>query len=218
MEIRLKDFIKPGKIVSFVNFSGSFGRLKNSKKISYVVDEVFQQNISVQKYFEKKLGSFSKEKFLDACRMVLLDPDVIYGNVSKLSYTEAKKLRFVEALLFQSETILLVNFERGFSFKSRSYYQKLFSKLTKYGKCILLVTDDVGFLMNFVSSFVLFGTDKYLELQDFYDDRIYQYVEMPEVISYVKYLEKRGIKLEHYLEVKEVLKAIYRSVSSGERL
>ena len=81
-----------------------------------------------------------------------------------------------------------------------------------------MVTDDVGFLMNFVSSFVLFGTDKYLELQDFYDDRIYQYVEMPEVISYVKYLEKRGIKLEHYLEVKEVLKAIYRSVSSGERL
>ena len=108
MEIRLKDFIKPGKIVSFVNFSGSFGRLKNSKKISYVGDEVFQQNISVQKYFEKKLGSFSKEKFLDACRMVLLDPDVIYGNVSKLSYTEAKKLRFVEALILNEVFLLRV--------------------------------------------------------------------------------------------------------------
>ena len=202
MEIRLKDFIQPGKIVTFVNFSGSFRHFKNTKK-------VFHQNISVQKYFEKKLGTFSQEKFVDACRMVLLDPEIIHGNVSKLSYTEAKKLRFVEALLFHAETILFVN-----TFKIRSYYQKLFSKLTKYGKCILLISDDISFLMNFVSDFILFEPNQYQLLHDFYDERIYKYVKMPEVISYIKYLETKGIRLEHYLETKEVLKAIYRSVSS----
>ena len=41
---------------------------------------------------------------------------------------------------------------------------------------------------------------------------------MPNVIFYVKYLEMRGIKMEHYLESKEVLKAIYRSVTSKESL
>lgn len=214
MEIRLKDFIQPGKIVTFVNFSGSFRHFKNTKKVAYVIDEVFHQNISVQKYFEKKLGTFSQEKFVDACRMVLLDPEIIHGNVSKLSYTEAKKLRFVEALLFHAETILFVNFEQGFTFKSRSYYQKLFSKLTKYGKCILLISDDISFLMNFVSDFILFEPNQYQLLHDFYDERIYKYVKMPEVISYIKYLETKGIRLEHYLETKEVLKAIYRSVSS----
>lgn len=41
---------------------------------------------------------------------------------------------------------------------------------------------------------------------------------MPFVISYVKYLEQQGLKIDHYLEPKEVLKAIYRSVTAGERL
>ncbi|MCI8575358.1 MAG: hypothetical protein HFI09_02705 [Bacilli bacterium] len=218
MEVKLKDFIEPGKILAFVNFRGSFQKLKNNAKISYIVDDLFLQNISVHKYLEKKLGNYSKEKFLDACRMVLLDAAVLNRNVSKLSSTEAKKLRFVEALLFHSETLLFVHFEKGFLFKSRSYYQKLFLKLIKYGKCIILVTDDLSFLMGMLSCFYFFEDKGYRLVSDFYDDQIYQVIPMPPVIEYVKYLEQRGLKIEHYLETKEVLKAIYRSVERGEHL
>lgn len=218
MEVQLKNFIKSGNIISFVNFSGSFQKLKNNKKISYIIDDKFHQNISVRKYLEKKLGTFSHSKYVDACKMVLLDPEIINGNVSKISSTEAKKLRFVEALLLNSETFLFVNFEQGFVFKSRCYFQKLFKKLIKYGKCIILVTNDLTFLMDVPSKLVLFEKNNYLEISDFYDERLYQYVEMPNVIFYVKYLEMRGIKMEHYLESKEVLKAIYRSVTSKESL
>ena len=218
MEVKLKDFIEPGKIVALVNFRGSFQKLKNNHKISYIVDDLFLQNISVYKYLEKRLGQFSKEKFEDACRMALLDSSILEQNVSKLSYTESKKLRFVEALLLNSETFFFVHFENGNLFKNRSYYQKLFLKLIKYGKCIILVTDDLSFLMGLVSSFYLFDDTGCRIVSDFYEDTIYKFVPMPFVISYVKYLEQQGLKIEHYLEPKEFLKAIYRRVTAGERL
>ena len=62
MEIKLKDFFELGKIVSFVNFHGSFQKCKNSGKIAYIFDEPFLQNISVDKYLKKKIKNFSKEK------------------------------------------------------------------------------------------------------------------------------------------------------------
>jgi translation initiation factor RLI1 len=218
MEIKLKDFFELGKIVSFVNFHGSFQKCKNSGKIAYIFDEPFLQNISVDKYLKKKIKNFSKEKFEQACRMALLDVSILTQNISKLSYTETKKLRFVEGLLFHSEVFLFVNFEKGFLFKNRSYYQKLFLKLTKYGKGVILITDDLNFLMGIVSSFYYFDDKGYRLVTDFYDDQIYKMIETPFLISYVKYLEHRGLKIEHYLESKEVLKAIYRSVTSGDHL
>jgi len=218
MEIKLKDFIESGKIVALVNFSGSFHKLKNNSKISYVLESGYRQNIKVQKYFEKIFPSFSKEKFYDACKMTLLDPTVLECNLSRLSMTEAKKLRLVEALLWGSDTIVLVHFERGFYQKSRQYYQKLFQKLTKYGKCVVVVTNDISFLFGFVSSFYFFSSQHLELLHDFYLDKIYQYVDMPPIVSYVKYLEKQGLMIDHYIEPKELLKAIYRSVNSGDRL
>lgn len=216
MEIKIKDFIHPGKIVSFVNFTGNFCKLKNNAKISYILNTPFQQNISVQKYLEKKLVSFSHERFCDACKMVLLDEKILHANLSKLSFTESKQIRFVEALLLNSETLVFINYEQGFHGKNRSYYQKLFLKLTKYGKCVLLVTNDISFLMGMVPSFILFHSNQYEEILDYYDNKIYKYVSMPEIIQTVKYFESRGVKMEHYLEMKEVLKAIYRSVSSKD--
>lgn len=218
MEIQLKDFIQSGKIVAFLNFSGSFCKLKNNSKIAYITSTPFCQNISVQKYLEKKVSSFSKEKFINACRMVLLNSDILSQNVSRLSFTEMKKLRFVEALLISSEVLVFVDFEQGFYDKSRSYYQKLFVKLTNYGKCILIFTKDVSFLFGFCSEFYLFSKDKYMKMNHFYDERIYQVLEKPEIISYVQYLKSKNITMEEYIETKEVLKAIYRSVNSGEHL
>lgn len=213
MEIKLKDFIKPGKIVSFVHFCGSFKNLKNNKKISYVLDEVKKDDRNVQDYFEKSISSFSESKFQDACKMVLLDSNVLKKSWNDLSKTENKRLQFVEALLNQSETIVFQNYENGFYGKDRSYYQKLFQKLTRYGKCILCFTDDITFLFGMVFEFVLFRDDDFLLIHNFYEDEIYQYIEMPSIISYVKYLNKKGIKMEPYIETKEVLKAIYRSVN-----
>lgn len=213
MEVKLKDFIQPGQIISFVHFKGTFNNLKSNSNIFYILDEEYRQNMNVQKYFEKKFESFSLSKFQDACKMVMLSEKVLENNLKNLSRTEAKKLRFVEALLCHSETLVFYHFEEGFYAKDRAYYQKLFLKLTKYGKCVLCITDDVSFLLGMVSKFVLFDQQTYRWVQDFYDDEIYQDIEMPEVISYVKYLNRKKIPMEHYIETKEILKAIYRSVN-----
>lgn len=218
MEIQLKNLIESEKIVSCVNFPIFLKKHKNNSKISYITNEPYVQNIRVQKYLEKIISDFTIPKFQDACRMVQLSSDVISKNISSLSKTEMKKLRFVEALLYRSEILLFVDFEQGFYFKSRSYYQKLFLKLTHYGKSIVIFTKDISFLFGLSSEFYLWMQNKYEKISNFYDRRIYEYVSKPEIISYVEYLRSQGISMDSYIETKELLKAIYRSVSSGERL
>lgn len=218
MEIKLKDFIKTGEIVSFVHFSGSFRKLKNNANISYVLDIPYRQNMLVHNYLKKNIPSFQAQRFYDACKMVLLDFSVFHKNLKDLSYTEMKKLRFVEALMYHSETIVFENFFRSFYGRDINYYRKLILKMTKYGKSILFITDEITDLFGLVKQFVLFSENKYEWIDDFYDERIYRYVAKPKIVSYVQYLNQRNISMEPYIEPKEVLKAIYRSVNSGEHL
>lgn len=218
MEIKLKDFIKPSQVIAFVNFNGSFKNLESNQKIFYVLDDKKSHDKIVRDYFIEKIIDFSESKFQDACKMVLLDYSVLDKNWNQLSKTEMKRLQFVEALLNRSETILFQNFELGFYGKDRSYYQKLFVKLTKYGKCILCFTNDITFLFGMVSNFILFRENDYIFVNDFYEDEIYQYIEMPPIISLIKNLNQKNIKLGSYIETKEVLKAIYRSVNAGDKL
>ncbi len=217
MEIRLKDYIKPGEVTAFVHCPSNFYKFKNNRSISYITDEIFHQNISVQKYLEKRIEKFSLEKFDRACQMVQLDENICFRNVSKLSRTEMKKLRLIEALLLNSETLVFVNFEQGFYEKSRNYYQKLLLKLTKYGKAIVVFSDDLTFLMGLVKKFYFVNENQCL-LTDFYDDRLYECIPMPPLIEFVKLLRSHGLSMEKYVETKEILKAIYRSVQSGEHL
>lgn len=214
MAIKLKDFILDNEVVALVNFPGSFQKLKSNSNVFYVLDFPSRQNMKVINYFKKNVPSYSSKKFLDACKMVLLDAQVLDYNLRDLSRTEIKKLRFVEALLSQSKTLVFENFERGFYGKDRAYYQKLLLKLTKYGKSIVFVTNDISFLFGFVKRFVLFTDSGHEWIDDFYNERVYRYVYQPKIISYVNYLNQKNISMDHYIEPKEVLKAIYRDVNS----
>ena len=64
MEIKLKDFIKTGEIVSFVHFSGSFRKLKNNANISYVLDIPYRQNMLVHNYLKKIFHRFKHSAFM----------------------------------------------------------------------------------------------------------------------------------------------------------
>lgn len=217
MEINIKDYVAENEIVALVHFTGSFFSLKNSSNISYILDIPFRKNIYVRKYLEEIIPSFSYQKFQKACKMVLLDESVFQKNLKYLSRTECKKLRFILALLSGSKILVFQDFEQGFYKKERSYYQKLFKKLTKYGKSILYITNDVSFLIGLVSEFILFGEKKQTVVKHFYDKQIYEHLDKPEVVSFVEYLGTKGIMMEPYIEMKEVLKAIYRDVSAGEK-
>lgn len=218
MEIRLKEFIVPNKITALLNFKGEISIHKNSKKVAYITNHAYKQNSGVLKYLERNYKEIPFSKIEQAFKMVNLKEDVLKNNLLSLSFTETKKLRFVEALLSNAENFVFVNFSEGFYQKSKDYYQKLSKKLLKYGKSILFVTNDVSFLLNFVSNVTLYYDNQFLSLEDFYDNRIYECLEMPEIIFFVKYLQKKGVQMESYTETKEVLKAIYRSVNSGEHL
>ena len=48
---------------------------------------------------------------------------------------------------------------------------------------------------------------------DFYDNKLYEYVKMPKIIEFVKYVNSNEKKLDNHLDIHELIKDIYRSLS-----
>ena len=83
----------------------------------------------------------------------------------------------------------------------------------KKGISIILIENDMNFVCETVSKFYLFTKNgKYKLITDFYDDEIYQYVEMPYTVELVKFFESKGHVIDHDVTFNETLKAIYRGV------
>ena len=51
-----------------------------------------------------------------------------------------------------------------------------------------------------------------LNAKNIYYDKIYDYVDMPEIIKFVKLAKKNHAKLEDYIDINELIKGIFRSV------
>ncbi|MBR1817348.1 MAG: hypothetical protein IJ772_00710, partial [Bacilli bacterium] len=95
------------------------------------------------------------------------------------------------------------------------YFKRLFRNLLyKKGVFIVLIENDMNFICETVKKMYLFTkSGKFQLIDDFYDDKIYEYVEMPYTVELVKYLESKGHHIDHDVTFLETLKSIYRGVS-----
>ncbi len=75
----------------------------------------------------------------------------------------------------------------------------------------VIFTNDLKFAFNLVDKIIINEKDivKFLN-GDFYNDEIYNYIEMPEIIDFVKSSKYRKIALDNYLEISDLLKGINR--------
>lgn len=158
-----------------------------------------------------------EKRIIDSLKLVGLDETFIDKNPNELSSIEQKKLIFASVMSYNPEVIIFENYETGMNFRDKDYLKKLLRILrVKHNKTIIIVSNNIDFLMNIVDNFVVIhnginvfeGTKK-----DFYNDEIYRYVEMPKIIEFVKYVNENGHKIEEYTELKELIKGIYRDVS-----
>ena len=49
---------------------------------------------------------------------------------------------------------------------------------------------------------------------DCYNEKLYRYMKMPKIIEFVKMARKNGHELLDYVDVKELIKEIYRDVEA----
>ena len=158
------------------------------------------------------------KRIKDALTMINLDITYMSENFVDMSNNELKLVNLAIALIFNAKIIILDYFEKGMPFNQINYIKKLLSKLNKmYNKNIIIFSDDIDCYINIVNNILVInngnivfeGTNK-----DLYNDNLYKYIDEPSIISFIKYLNNNNHTFDNYIDIKELLKAIFRDVES----
>lgn len=211
MAIKMSDFVRTDSLSVLVNFPTKIHGVKNSACSGYVLDKKMKENISVLDFLKRETNQDEK-KVEQALQLVKLKGSLNYVYLSKLTNTELKKVQLAIVLLLSSKVIICEHFFKDLIYDEREYFKRFFRNLLYKKKiAVILIENDMNFICETVKSFFLFyKNEKYRLIDDFYDDDIYNYVEMPNTVSLIKYFESKGHSIDHEITFNETLKAIYR--------
>ena len=214
MAVKITQFVNKLSFSVLVNYPKIKRVHKSNREIGYVRDIFLQDNAFVYDYLARKC-SCSRERILKALSLVKLKSSLCNVEVANLTKSEMKRLQLAEVILAQSQIIVCEHFFEGLIYSEKEYFKRFFRNLmAKQGISIILIENDMNFVCETVKQFYLFtDKDKYKLISDFYDDEIYQYVDMPFTVELVKYFESCGHQVDHDVTFNETLKSIYRGVS-----
>lgn len=149
------------------------------------------------------------KKSVDALKMVGLEKEILEQDFDLLSIVEQNKVLLASKL--QDKVIVLNNFSQGLSQKEREDFKKLFKKIIKYGRKVILVDKNSEMFLNCVDHiYVVDGKEVVYATEDIFDENLSAYMDLPKIVEFVAESQKIGIKINHYKEFDELLKAIYR--------
>ncbi len=207
MEVNFSKFKDNLNFSILVNFPVALSSLKEGKDISFVCRDIEFEGDDVVSYLNKN-NEFSDLKIKQVLEMVKLGRNC-YTKLEK------QKLKLAYILLHLPKVIVLEYFFSDLIFSEKEYFKRLFRNLIyKKNISIILIENDMNFIVETVKKIYLFNDKgKSSCLDDFYDDSIYKYVEMPYTVELIKYLESKGHSIDHDYTFLETLKAIYRGVS-----
>ncbi len=142
-----------------------------------------------------------------------IDTCYLKYKIKYLPRTIFKYILLIYVIINNKHLIILDNIEVGLTYKEKKNIINLIRKLKEDNREIVVVSHDLYFLDKICeiidvingSKSVYYGTmDDLIKLDN--------YVEEPEIISFIKMANKKNANLSYTLDSKELLKDIYRSV------
>ena len=163
-------------------------------------------------YIEDELKGTVKDivlkKSSDALKMVGLDDSYLDKDFMDLSDRDKNKIILASKL--QNKEIKLINFSKGLTNKDIEFFKKLFKKIVSYGRKIILVDKNSNMFMNCVDNLYVINKEIILETDDLYNEELKKYIDVPSIVEFTHKSLENGIKLNHYNDLDDLLKAIYR--------
>lgn len=163
-------------------------------------------------YIEDELKGMVKDivlkKSSDALKMVGLDDSYLDKDFMDLSDRDKNKIILASKL--QNKEIKLINFSKGLTNKDIEFFKKLFKKIVSYGRKIILVDKNSNMFMNCVDNLYVINKEIILETDDLYNEELKKYIDVPSIVEFTHKSLENGIKLNHYNDLDDLLKAIYR--------
>ena len=149
----------------------------------------------------------------NALRMVDLNNQVMDKKFDELNFRELWKLELASKL--DNEVIIVGNLYKNLIHKDIEYVKKLFLKLSQnYHKKIIVIDKNVLTFMGITKTIIVIKNKKVEYItNDFYDDKLYLYTKMPKIVEFIKYINEKNHNIKEHLDIYELIKDIYRSVS-----
>lgn len=182
---------------------GNLTLTTNNSNIGLIKGGIFSATV------EEYLNS---PKSLNALKLVMLDSNILEKKGSELSTAEIKKIALAKALIENKEIIVLDYFEKELNHKEKENYKRLFKKLANdTNKTILIYTNDLTFLWDIADNIFFVDNGQVINT---YEKRNYfeliELVDKPIISNFLNEIRKKGIKIEDYKDIKDLLKAVYR--------
>ena len=163
-------------------------------------------------YIEDELKGMVKDRVIkkssDALKMVGLDDSYLDKDFMDLSDRDKNKIILASKL--QNKEIKLINFSKGLTNTDIEFFKKLFKKIVSYGRKIILVDKNSNMFMNCVDNLYVINKEIILETDDLYNEELKKYIDVPSIVEFTHKSLENGIKLNHYNDLDDLLKAIYR--------
>lgn len=200
MEIaRLLENKKKGKIYGLM---GNINISTNNSNISII--EAYKPNTTVKEFL-------NSSKDISSLKLVMVNSNVIDKHASTLSNEELKCINLAKSLIEKKEYVVLDYFEKGFNYKEKEAYKRLFKKLaTEYNETIIVFTNDIEFLWDLCEEIIYVDNDEVTNFSKNAYFELLEYIDKPEISKIIDLIREKEIKIEDYKNVLDLLKAIYR--------
>ena len=188
------------------NIYGLMGNINvttNNANYSIITDYKF--NGTVKEYL-------NSEKDASSLKMVMLNESFLTKKSNELSISELNKVSLAKALIENKDYLVLNYFEKELNHQEKENFKRLWKKLSKdYEKTIIIFTNDITSIWDIACELII--VDKYnvintVSKEDYF--KIMDNINKPEIVRFTELMRELGLVVEDYIDVKELLKSIYR--------
>lgn len=188
------------------NIYGLMGNINiTTNNTNYSIITAYKFNGTVKEYL-------NSEKDSSSLKMVMLNEDYLTKKSNELSISELKKVSLAKALIENKDYLVLNYFEKELNHQEKENFKRLWKKLSKdHEKTIIIFTNDITSIWDIACELII--VDKYNVINTVSKEnyfKIMDNINKPEIVSFTELMRELGLVVEDYIDVKELLKAIYR--------
>lgn len=179
------------------------------------VEEWFYSIIQNNNIYPKNI----EKKIEDAIKIVGLDSSILKRGFMEISTSEKRLLQLSKTLLINSSFIILEDPFKNLDLPTKKRIIILLQKLVeKYQKMIIILTRNAEDLFQYTNHLIIYKNKKVIAEGD--PLILYQQVEelqkhkimIPEIMEFTYQVRKKGIKIDYYKDIRDIIKDIYKHV------
>lgn len=196
----------------------NIGYVFNRAKDTFTFNTVREELTYCLKKYNYKVNTINK-RIEDSLKMVNLKVEYLDRDPLTLSEGEQLSLSLATILTLNPKIIVLeqptINIDNGMS----NYLIKLLKKIKKYHKTIIIISSDIEFITKVSDNYLVLKKDKVVDegkinkLINNYKCLSIAGIRNPKIIDFIDLVKKKkNIDLEYTLDIKELMKDVYRNV------